>query len=130
MGGARPEQLQQSRQTRGKGQGWRTLRKYWVEADCWKEMPTHSTRSATAMSSSMRSYTVSGVITWSAADRSPHQNLIHATSRIDSRNTGAWIKSTHLCCTVLLLSIPLSSSKAAGHSCVHPPLAWHHGSKI
>lgn len=44
-----------------------TLRKYWVEADCWKEMPTHSTRSAVAMSSSMRSYTVSGVMTWSAA---------------------------------------------------------------
>ena len=44
----------------------RTLRKYCVEADCWKEMPTHNTRSATAMSSSMRSYTVSGVMTESA----------------------------------------------------------------
>lgn len=42
------------------------MRKYWVEADCSKEMPTHSTMSATAMSSSMASYTVSGVITSSA----------------------------------------------------------------
>ena len=51
-----------------------TLRKYWVEADCWKEMPTHSTRSAVAMSSSMRSYTVSGVMTWSAAYSTSRQN--------------------------------------------------------